>query len=230
MKKTIFAILLFVFAGGSVFAEAPETGWRKGFYIQGGAGFLQASNDEHVVTGRKFNGAIDPAFDLTLGWDIADWIGPQVQMTYGTTTGEVGNGGAAIGAYPAGTFPTENARQHIVNFSILAKATLPYFTRASWQKTNFKIVPYAKLGGTGYGMFVNSPTDANKSGAFGGGPAAGVGCDFFVWKGLFVSLDFTEQLIIQKAYYRTIAGINTKVTNGGFKPHAQFLGLVGWHF
>lgn len=237
MKKITVCLLMVVFSmvifSGVLQAkqsEFPERGWHKGPYIGISGGMMQATNDKHVVTGRSFDGAIDAAVGLTFGWDIADWIGPMMQITYGMATGAVGNGGAAVGAYPAGTFPDENARQHVFDFGLFARATHPYFLTASWQPKSVKIVPYAKLGGVGYGMYVNAPTSANKTGAFGGGPAIGLGCEFLLWKGLFFSLDLNENFIIQKSYWKTIAGVNTKVVEGGFKPQFLMLGLVGWHF
>ena len=95
---------------------------------------------------------------------------------------------------------------------------------------NLKILPYAKLGGTGYGMLVNASNNNNKIGAYGGGPAIGLGCEFLIWKGFFTALDLTENLIIQKSYYRTIAGTNTKVIEGGFNPQFSLAGVFGWHF
>lgn len=241
MKKIMLAVLMFamvvVFASGQSHArnkvkasDFPEKGWHKGPYLAANIGMMQISKDTHVVTGNKFDGMFDLNFGLTFGWDIADWIGPMLQINYATATGSVGNGGAAVGVYPAGTFPTENARQHAIDFSLFAKATLPYFTRAEWQWKNLKLLPYAKLGGTGYVMYVNSPTPANKIGAFGGGPAIGLGLEFFVWKGLFFALDLTENLIIQGSYFTTIAGTNTKVIQGGFNPQFVLTGLFGWHF
>lgn len=200
----------------------PEKGWHKGPYLAATGGFMQMTNDRHIQTGRAFNGSIDPAFGIAFGWDIADWIGPLLQITYATTTSQVGDGTA--------TYPNENARQHALDFSIFARATLPYFTRAGWQPGSVKILPYVKLGGTGHGFFVNAPTDANKVGGFGGGVGIGAGVEFYIWKGLFVAVDFTENLIFQKAYFRTINGVNTKVTDGGFKAQALLLGMLGWHF
>ena len=210
--------------------DFPEKGWHKGPYLAANIGMMQETKDTHVVTGNKFNGPFDMNFGLTFGWDIADWIGPMLQINFATAKADVGNGGAAIGAYPAGTFPTESARQYAMDFSIFAKATLPYFTRAEWQWKNLKILPYAKLGGTGYGMIVNAPTDANKIGAYGGGPAVGLGVEFFIWKGLFCALDFTENLIFRGSYSRTIAGVNTQVIQSGFNPQFVLNGLIGWHF
>jgi len=203
-------------------SDFPEKGWHKGPYLAANIGMMQATNDKHAVTGRKFDGTFDVNFGLTFGWDIADWIGPMLQINFATATGTVGDGTA--------TYPTENARQYALDFSVFAKATLPYFTRAEWQWKNLKILPYAKLGGTGLAMYVNAPNTNNKIGAYGGGPAVGLGCEFFIWKGFFFAIDATENLIFQGSYSRTINGANTEVVNGGFKPQFVFAGLIGWHF
>lgn len=200
----------------------PEKGWHKGPFLAITGGFMQVTNDTHAQTGVKFNGSINPAFGLAFGWDIADWIGPMLQMTYSTQTANVGNGTA--------TYPVENAREHVLDFAIFARATLPYFTRAKWQPKMVKIIPYVKLGGVGHALFMNAPTDANKGGTVAGGIGVGAGVEFYIWKGLFVAIDFTEDLLFQKALYRTINGANTKVTNGGFKAQARMLGMLGWHF
>lgn len=239
MKKLLIAFCVFLVAALiSVLARAespkfPDKGWHKGPYVLLHGGMMQVTNDKHIVTDRKFNGSLDPAFGLTFGWDIADWIGPMMQITYATTTSEVGSAVAVAKDgvnYPAGTFPVETARQHVLNFGLYARATLPYFTRANWQPNSVKIIPYAKLGGVGHALFVNAPTDANKTGAVGGGIGFGAGVEMFIWKGLFVGLDVTENVIFQKAFYRTINGANTKVTDGGAKMQFNLLGMVGWHF
>jgi len=227
--------------------EFPEKGWHKGAYVATMVGMMQYAKDRHIVTDQKFDGSFGPAFGLAVGWDIADWIGPLLQINFSTSTGDIGdpNNAAAVTNYPSGeypqytfpigTFPVESARQYALDFSIFAKATLPYFTRAEWQPKSVKIIPFAKLGATGHALFVNAPTNANKIGAFGGGPALGLGCEFYIWKGFYFALDFTEHLIIQKAYYRNIntanAGTqNLKLTKSGFNPHFTFAGMIGWHF
>lgn len=248
MKKILlFAafLLTVLFMSASAVAggpDFPEKGWHKGSYFTANAGMMQVTNDKHIITQRKFDSSIDPAFGITYGFDIADWIGPMLQINYATATSQVGdpnNVNTPVTyngiTYSANTFPIENARQHVLDFSLFVRATLPYFTRAGWQPGMVKIIPYAKLGGTGQALFVNAPTNANKVGAFGGGPALGLGVEFFIWKGFFIALDATEHLIMQKAFYTNItdaAGVsrNTKVTDGGFRPHFSMAGLLGWHF
>ncbi len=251
MKKKLLGLTMLLgicLISTAAFADPsfPDKGWHKGGYVAASVGMIQVTNDRHVVTDRAFDGSINPSFGLTFGWDIADWIGPMIQMSYSTATSQVGdpNGGNNGGAdypsnpgiiFPAGTFPVENARQHVLDFGVYVRATLPYFTRASWQPNMVKIIPYLKLGGTFQGIFVNAPTDANKGGVLGGGPAVGAGCEFYIWKGLFVAIDATEHMIIQKSFYRDIDDItgtpqSIEITKGGFKPHFTLKGLFGWHF
>lgn len=240
MKKLLVVLALIAIAAPSVTASAmgakwPDKGWHKGAYLAGNVGMMQATNDTHSVTGRKFDSAIIPSFGLTFGWDILDWIGPMLQLNFGTASSQVGTL-AAVGAYPAGTFPIENAREYAVNAGLYARATLPYFTRASWQGENFKLIPYLKLGGVGHGLYVNAPTANNKIGAYGGGIGFGAGAEMFIWKGIFIALDATENIIFQATYYKNInpsgggAAIRTKILSGGTAAQFNLQGLFGWHF
>lgn len=226
-------------------SDFPEKGWHKGFFVAANVGMMQVTNDYHVVTGRPFDGQFDLAYGLTFGWDVADWIGPMLQINFATKTDQVGdpnngnNNGAAYPSnpgvtFPANTFPVQNGRQYALDFSLFCRATLPYFTRAEWQPKIVKIIPFMKLGGTGHAVFNSAPTAANMAGAFGGGPAIGAGVEFLIWKGFFVALDFTEHLILQQSVRKTIttnAGPqNFEITKGGFAPQFTLLGLFGWHF
>lgn len=235
-------------AKGVKASDFPEKGWHKGPYITANIGMMQLTNDSHSVTGRKFDGTFDLAYGLSFGWDIADWIGPMLQIGFATvsdTVGDANNAAAAViyngFSFPTGTFPVESARQYALDISLFAKATLPYFTKASWQPKMVKIIPFAKLGGTGHAVFNKATTAANMAGAFGGGPAVGLGCEFFIWKGFFFGLDFTEHLIFQAAMKKTISNVTNvadgttadrefTITKGGFAPQFTLFGMFGWHF
>lgn len=228
--------------------EFPDKGWHKGFYLAANVGMMQATNDKHVVTTKSFDGTFDMAFGLTFGWDIADWIGPMLQMNFGTATGKAGDANNNVPqqynldpgeTYPANTFPEEDARSYTADIGLFARATLPYFTRAAWQPKIVKILPYLKIGGAGHAIYVNASTAVDKVGAFGGGPAFGGGCEFFIWKGFFVALDATETLVFQKSISRNISytdanGVtqtrSQNLTDGGMHPVFSFYGIFGWHF
>lgn len=252
MKKFYAVVLAVAFAAllavpTSANAESPsfpDKGWHQGSYLAATVGMMQLTNDSHSVTGRKFDGTFVPSFGLVYGYDIADWIGPMLQVNFSTATDTVGdpNNVSAATSYasnpgvkfPAGTFPVESARQYALDISLFAKATLPYFTRADWQPDMVKIIPFIKLGGTGHAVFNKADTAANMAGAFGGGPAVGAGVEFFIWKGLFIAIDATEHLIIQKAMKKdittTTGSQNFTITKGGFAPQFTLSGMFGWHF
>lgn len=230
-------------------SDFPEKGWHKGPYITANVGMMQLTNDKHSITGRKFNGTFDPMFGITFGWDIADWIGPLVQFNFATAKDDVGDVNNAVDTedyggfrYPTGTFPPETgARQYALDFFLGARATLPYFTRASWQPKVIKIIPFVKLGATGHAVVNTASNTLNMAGAFGGGPAIGLGCELFIWKGFFFAIDATEHLIFQQKIEKTINNVinladNTTanrtftIIKGGFAPQFTLNGMFGWHF
>jgi len=242
----IVLVLAVIAVSSSAFAGPswPDKGWHKGPYLTANVGMMQVGNDKHAVTGRKFNGAVDPAFGLTFGWDIADWIGPMLQITYATATGQVGNAAnntaqVTFGTFvaPAGTFPTQNARQHVLDLGLFCRATLPYFINAGWQKQNFKFIPYVKLGGVGHALITYPQNKNNTIGAYGGGIGLGAGVEMFIWKGIYVGIDATENIIFQGAYKRTINDASVppvaqrlNLTDGGTTFHFNLLGMFGYHF
>ncbi len=248
MKRFLGIVLLLAIVALSVDAFAgpswPDKGWHKGPYLTANVGMMQVGNDKHAVTRRPFNGAIDPAFGITFGWDIADWIGPMLQITYATATGQVGdpaNNAAQVaylgGTFVAlvGTFPTQNARQHVLDLGLFCRATLPYFINAGWQKQNFKFIPYVKLGGVGHALITYPQNKNNTIGAYGGGIGIGAGVEMFIWKGIYVGIDATENIIFQGKYKRNIqdaTGVtqNLTLTDGGTTFHFNLLGMFGYHF
>jgi len=246
MKRIVIGLLLVVFTLATTQAWAggpkwPDKGWHKGPYLTANVGMMQVTNDKHAVTGRRFNGAIDPAFGITFGWDIADWIGPMLQINFGTTRANAGdpnnNVARRYGAFnfPANTFPVQGAREYALDFALYAKATLPYFIRAPWQGKNFKFIPSLKFGGIGHGLFVNANNNNNKIGAYGGGIAVGAVFEFFLWKGFMFAIDATEKFVWQQAEYATINDVGgtprrLKILEDGMKPQFSLMGMFGWHF
>lgn len=226
MKKVLLAVLLaLTLASSTSFAKGekfPDKGWHKGFWVTAMGGMTQASHDRNVDDNLAFDGTFIPAFGLSLGYDIADWIGPMLQMQYGTKGASVGDGTV--------NHPVENAREHLITIRLAARATLPYFLRADWQPNKWKIIPYLKLGGAGTALYVNAPTNGNKVGAWGGGASLGAGLETLIIDRVWVGLDLTEDLMLLANYYRTIGGARTQIIQGGFKPMFTLMGMVGYHF
>jgi hypothetical protein len=203
--------------------------WDRGPYFLANIGMMQLNNDAHVVTGNKFAKNMELAYGLSIGFDANSWWRPIFTANYATASATVGTATGAAGTFPAGTFPRESSRQHAIDITFGDRFTLPYFRRVVESHT-VKFLPYAMIGGTFHALFVNAPSNANKVGALGGGPAVGGGFHVFLTKGFVVGLDFTEHLIIQKKFYVTILGQRTEVTQGGFKPRYNAMASLGWHF
>jgi len=251
MKKTVLALFIAVSFIMLLFAQTasasdnpvfPDKGWHKGWYVTGNFGMMRVTNDSHSVTNRKFAGSWAPSFGLTVGWDYLDWLGTMLQFQYATTTGHAGDPANVMAkkygsyTYPAGTFsPVENAREHAMDIGVYMKATLPYFTHAGWQPNAVKILPYVKLGGLAHVLYVNASKSENKAGAVGGGIGIGGGCEFYIWKGLYVGLDMTEAIIFQKGFTKNLTD-NTgttrsvKITSSDTVYQFNLMGMVGWHF
>ena len=227
MKKSIAiaAVLAVMLVSSVSFAERiefPDKGWHKGFWVTADGGMMQANHDTNLGTNRAFNGSIIPAVGLSLGYDIADWIGPQLDMQYGFATDQVGDGTA--------NYPLENAREHSLTIRLAARTTVPYFTKASWQPNKWKIIPYAKLGASAHGLYVNAPTNGNKVGVWGFGPVVGVGLETLIIDRIWLGFEFNEDLLWLQSQSKTVGGVNTKIMEGGFKPLYNVMGMVGYHF
>ena len=216
-----FALIVVIGQNARADEEFPEKGWHKGSYIVVTGGMMQATDDTNIQTNRKFDGTFIPAVGLTYGYDFLDSLGMMFQITFGGfTSAGVGDGTA--------TYPNETGKEHVINLSLAARYT--FLTGWQGQPSGVKILPYVKLGGTGRALYIHTPTDNNKVGAYGGGVAVGAGLEFFVWKGLFFAIDATEHLMFMMDHFRTINGTNTKIIDGGFKPNFQLLGMIGYHF
>lgn len=198
----------------------PNKGWHKGPYAVAMGGISQVSNDKNVDIDKPFAGFFSPSVGLMLGWDIADWIGPQFYTRYSFATDTVGNGTAV--------HPSEHGREHVLNISLLARFTLAGY--APLTDGTVKILPYVKIGGSAHGLYVNASTDANKVGSWGYGPAIGAGIEMLLVKHLWLGLDIQEDLLFLQSAYKTISGIRTKVLDGGFKGQFSVMGTLGWHY
>lgn len=245
MRKLLGLLVIVAFLAAASTAAAgtnwPDKGWHRGPYLTANVGMTQATNDKHTITDRNFDGSLLPSFGLTFGWDVADWIGPLLQMNYATIGGQAGDPNNNIVRtyqgfdFPANTFPVQQAREHVINFGLYCRATLPYFTKAAWQGKNLKIIPYIKIGGLGHGLYVNAPTVNNKIVAFGGGLGFGGGAELFIWKGFMFALDITENVIFQQSLHKNINdvdGIPRRLTilRGGTELQFNLQGLFGYHF
>lgn len=209
--KLLLAVFLLAGLGFSQTAEAIDYSNHKGFYIYGMGGFMDASHDTNVRTNQSFGSAVIPGFGLTSGYNFTDWIAAELQIAYGTATG---------------TTPSGNGREHLLNIRLNAKYS---FLTKKYAGADWKILPYVKAGGVAHGLFVNAPNTNDKVGAFGGGVGLGGGLEVN-YKALYLGLDLSNDLIFLSEQRRTIAGVDTLITAGGFDYQISLMAAVGVHF
>ena len=214
MKRSLLVTLTVIsLMGLTLHAEAFSTDNHKGSYLYAMGGFMKVTDDTNARTGLKFGGSIAPAFGLTYGHNITDWLAPEIQFSYAT----------ASGATPGGS-----AREHALTVRINAKYS--FLTKKDFNQDGWKFFPYAKAGGLGHALYVNAPVVDDKVGAYGGGFDFGGGLE--INKGvLYLGLDINNDLVFLQGITKTIAGVpGVKILDGGFDYQISLMGCVGVHF
>jgi hypothetical protein len=216
MFRTLSVLLLCAFlllSTSQVHAFDLEN--HKGSYLYLMGGFMRASHDTNLrtATPQTFGSALVPAFGLTYGHNITDWIAPEIQFSYGTATGQT---------------PSGSSREHLLTIRLNAKYS--FLTNSGFNKNGgLKIYPYAKVGGLAHALYVNAPNTNDKVGAYGGGVGLGGGVEFN-YKVLYFGVDVSNDLVFLQEQRRTILGTDTIITNGGFSYQPSVMGAVGVHF
>lgn len=193
-------------------AHAFSTDNHTGSYVYAMGGFMNLDNDTNVQSGLPFGSSVSPAFGLTYGHNITDWIAPEIQLNYSTTTDLTASG---------------QGREHALTIRINAKYS--FLTNWPSNKEGWKFLPYVKAGGLVHGLFVNAPADVDKAGSFGGGVGLGGGLEVN-WKALYLGLDLSNDLLFLQGVNKTIAGVPTQIIQGGFDYQISLMGAVGVHF
>lgn len=189
---------------------------HTGSYLYAMGGFMTLTDDanQRTVPPTKFGGTIVPAFGLTYGHNITDWIAPEIQFVYAT----------ASGLTPGGA-----AREHALTIRINAKYSFLTNWERNKNKEAWKLFPYVKAGGLVHALYVNAPVATDKVGAYGGGAGFGGGLEVN-WKALYLGLDISNDLVFLQSVTKTVAGTPTQIIAGGFNYQFSLMGAVGVHF
>lgn len=205
-----FLGLLAIVIAPSVHAYSTDNHTGSYIYVMGG--LMNPAHDTNIRTNLKFGSNFAPGFGLTYGHNITDWIAPEIQFAYSTSRGNT---------------PGGRAREHMLNIRLNAKYS--FLTSQAMNQSGWKILPYAKAGGVVHALFVNAPVDDDKVGAYGGGFGLGAGLEVN-YGVLYLGLDISNDLLFLQATHKTIAGVRTKIINGGFDYQLSVMGAVGVHF
>ncbi|HBF11959.1 MAG TPA: hypothetical protein DDW49_00995 [Deltaproteobacteria bacterium] len=212
MKKFFLFVLMALVFSSSTYAFDTEN--HRGFYFYGMGGFMSAAHDTNVRTDQEFGNDIELAYGTTFGWNIINWLAPELQFSYATTTAEDSS--------------NNTAREHILTIRLNAKVS--FLTGADFNKNHtWKIYPYAKVGGVAHALFVNASNDDDKVGAWGGGVGVGGGLEV-LYKVLYLGIDISNDLVFLQEEKNEIAGVNTKIIDGGLSDQISVMGAVGVHF
>src|SRR3989338_9652177 len=65
---------------------------HTGFFFYGMGGMMLLDHDTNVDNGIPFGNDIEPGFGLGLGYNITNWIAPELQIAYSTSTGQTSGG------------------------------------------------------------------------------------------------------------------------------------------
>lgn len=186
---------------------------HTGFYFYGMGGMMTMSHDRNVRTGLDFAHDIEGAYGLTLGYNITNWIAPELQIQYATVTDTTASG---------------QGREHAASVRLNAKVN--FFTDKAKEDKDFKWYPFAKIGGVAHALYVNAPADGDKVGAYGGGVALGAGIEAN-YKALYLGLELSNDLLFMGEYRDDVGGAaDVLIIEGGFNYQFSLMGAVGVHF
>lgn len=188
---------------------------HTGYYVYLMTGIVDSAHDTNVrpTPPVKFGNDFQLGYGLTTGYNITNWIAPELQMAFSTVTGNT-PGGAA--------------REYLATLRINAKVSL--LTNAAFnQNHKLKFYPYAKAGGVVNALYVNAPVSTDKVGAYGWGAGLGGGLEVD-YKALYFGIDLSNDLLLMQTYKKTILGVNTTLINGGFDYQFSGMGALGVHF
>lgn len=210
LRSFVLAVLLIAFSFSSN-SYAVNYDNHKGFYIYAMGGFMDSSHDTNVRTGLKFGSSIVPGFGLTAGYNVTDWIAPELQIAYGTSTGQT---------------PSGSSREHLLTIRLNAKYS---FLTSKYEGKVWKLLPYVKAGGVAHALYVNAPNSNDKVGAYGFGFGVGGGLEVN-YKVLYFGIDISNDFLFMQAENNNIAGVSTQITKGGFDYQISVMGAIGVHF
>lgn len=209
---TAFCFLFFATTTQAFDVNNNHTG--SYLYIMGGIQDVSNDTNVRVTPNQEFGNDIEPSMGLTYGYNITNWIAPELQFSYVTATGST---------------PGGSAREHALTIRLNGKYS--FLTNSSFNANRkIKIYPYAKAGGLAHAVYVNAPVTDDKVGAWGYGFDLGGGVEFN-WKALYLGLDISNDFVFLKEYTRNITGVGeTVILNGGFDYQIGAVAAVGVHF
>ncbi len=210
-----YAIILGIFLAlltTPAFAKLPRKGFMKGPYITLTGGVMQFDWDKNSRTGVEEGAPWEPMMGLGFGWNLNDWLAPELLIRYTTDD-------------------NQGRREYIAGanfgfvFSWLAKPLLDF--------EKWRVLPFIKPGfGLQVAVLPGDPSSAdNKVTSIGFGPSVGGGIRFLYNKYLYFGLEAQEEILKQQNVIQTLnTGATLQIYKGGWVSQFETFATIGLHF
>lgn len=210
MRKWLILTLLLLSLPN--FLEAsPRKGFHTGPFLLFEAGALQFNWDVNQRTLVEEGKEIEPFFGINFGWNILDWMAPELKIRYSTSR-------------------NETRREHIGGVQIGFSFTplLNSFLGDQWQTLPF-VKPGLAL------QFAGLPGDPNAPDKTiftkGLGPSIGTGLRFLYHEYFYFGFEIGEEFIFHEAQGQLLSnGTSQEIYRGGWKPQFNALLTCGVHY
>ena len=192
-------------------ANAQPSGFHEGPYFMLHGGLLNFSADNNVRTSTKVGRDFEPSVGFNFGWNLKDWIGPELEVRYATNK----NGGN---------------REHIVNVNI--NAVYSFIIDQLGISKNSAVIPFIQTGPAI--QLAAVPGDVlstdNTMAVWGAGFGVGAGVKILFKRYGYAGILGQSDFIHLPNKYQNIGGSMVKVMNGGWEPEVGVSLMAGVHF
>jgi len=203
--------MLLCLAAASTSLARPQKDFLRGPYFMVGGGIMGYSADKNIRLNKKVGRDYEPDVGFVFGWNIVDYIAPELQVRYATNKNS-GN------------------REHLVTANINCVVTPIIDGMTDWE--NVKILPFVQ-GGPALHMAAvpGDPASSDKTiPLWAPGFGVGGGLRFLFGEYVFAALLAQVDFVDMPAKYQDIGGKSTKILAGGWDTEPSFNGMIGVHF
>jgi len=211
MKKIILLLAAITAASGAAEARAPK-GFHEGPYFLLSGGMFTYTADNNARRNTTTGNDIEPTVGFNFGWNIKDYIAPELQTRYTTNR-------------------NSGRREYVASININAVYSFVTPQLTSF-KNNVYILPFLQMGPVFQFAAVPGDPDADTSTLFQWGAGIGVGGGAKVLFGRYVYLGILAQsdFLYLNEKKQDIGGVPAIILNGGWDGQLAVSGLAGCHF